>query len=162
MPVKCPGVPSPPPQVHELQLEDADRRKLRVLLMEWGPAFGVGGCHVPCGPSVPRGRDRRGRQCQEVCVRTSLASGVTLTPVPQSCLLSALPSGVEGRAAESCPVLLRCLGAMATARQPEGRRRRGSNRAGGRSDCHASLPQNCPAWGHLHPQGGRKVFSRGG
>lgn len=47
-------------------------------------------------------------------------------------------------------------------RQPESRRRRGSNRAGARSDCHASLPQNCTAWGCLHPRGGRKVFLRGG
>lgn len=53
-----------------------------MLSIQWGPAFGAGGHHVPCGPSAPRGRDRRGCQSQEVCVRTSLASGVTLTPTP--------------------------------------------------------------------------------
>lgn len=74
-----------------------------MLLIEWGLAFGAGRGELsralqPLNPQ--RQRQERlsvpGSVRASITVQTSLASGVTLTPIPQSCLLPALPSGVEG------------------------------------------------------------------
>lgn len=74
------------------------------MLISWDLAFGAGGSHVPCGPSSS-GQRQKLCQCQEACVWTPLASGIS-TPIPQSCLLSALPSRVWWRHAQHyCSVM---------------------------------------------------------
>lgn len=97
---KVPGVlsPSPPGPVScsSEARPDAERRKLSMTLIKWGLAFGAEGSHVTCGPSAPQGRDKRGCQCREMCLRTSLASDIPSTLIPQSCLLPAQPSRVKG------------------------------------------------------------------
>lgn len=81
---------------------------------------------VPQSPgALPRGRDRRARARR--CAQTSLASGITLTRIPQSCLPPALPSRGEGVAGPGL-AWPQYDGATATVRRPE--RRRGSSPAG--------------------------------
>lgn len=115
-------------------------------MIKWGLAFGAGGSHVPCDPSAPRGRGRRGCECWEMCVWASLASGIPSTLIPQSCLLPTLPSRVEGVAqshAQRCCRFTEPLPQCTSLRAGEG----GTAQAGGLGDWYPSLPQNGPAQG---------------
>lgn len=114
-------------------------------------AFGAGGCRVPCGPSAPGGSDRRGYQRQEV--RANITCFWRHSPLfPKAACSPKLLSRGEGVAGPG-PAWPQRAGLRG-----EG----GAARPGGLRGSHASFPQNCTVWDHLHSRGRREGSSRRG
>lgn len=153
--MRFPGVPSPAPKSMSYSSQDEDRRKSSALdpmgpgLWGWGPSRAL-------RPLSPQGQ-RQERLSEPRSVRANITRFWRHPyPHPHCCLPPALPSAVEGGGshAQCCCSVMEPWPRCAGLRAGEG----GSNQAEGRgpSDCHAPLPQNCPAWSRLHSPGGRK------